>query len=622
MRCPEILRVTADVSHARVTSLVRIVQGSEARWFNVRMPEGLNLSPVCRVLSVVSLMWVLCASGCSSQTAPQPAKQIQVTSDSSRSLEGGGSSVQSQPIEPASPALSARLREITASGRLASMERGSFSDYKKYVVTVYEGAGYAPLWLRGSMPTPQAAGAIDALEHSAEKGLNPADYDAAKWPQRLTGLTSATDAQKAEFDAALTVAVMRYISDLHIGRVNPKHFKFGIDVAAKKYDLPQFVTLNVIDAADVKAVFAGVEPPYDGYRRTEAALDRYLELAARGDGAKVPEVTKGVGVGDAYSGVNELVARLRLLGDMPAGGEIVGYDAAVAEGVTHFQERHGLTPDGKLGPATVRELNTPLASRVRQLDDALERWRWMPPEFPQPPVVVNIPEFRLRVFDAGQKIALAMNVVVGKAAPTQTPVFTDTLRFIVLRPYWNVPPGILRRTVIPGIQKSSGYIASQRFEVTSSSGRVVGVPADVVAGLRSGKYAIRQKPGPKNSLGLIKFMFPNSHLVYLHSTPATELFSQSRRDFSSGCIRVEKPAELAAFLLRNQDDGKWTADRVQEAMDSGKDNQQVNLATPVPVLILYVTAVAEEDGTVHFFDDIYKHDQKLDAVLAKGPPYP
>jgi murein L,D-transpeptidase YcbB/YkuD len=272
----------------------------------------------------------------------------------------------------------------------------------------------------------------------------------------------------------------------------------------------------------------------------------------------------------------------------------------------------------------VRELNTPLSARVRQLNNALERWRWLPPAFPQPPVVVNIPEFRLRAYDSGQKVALAMNVVVGKAAPTQTPVFTDEIKFIVFRPYWNVPPGILRRTVIPGIQKSSGYIESQRFEVTDSSGRPVSASGDVVAGLRAGKYSIRQKPGPNNSLGLIKFMFPNSHSVYLHSTPATELFAKSRRDFSSGCIRVEKPAELAAFLLRNQPDGgqPWTVEKAQVAMDSGKDNRQVNLAAQVPVLLLYETAVAEEDGTVHFFDDIYGHDRRLDAVLAKGPPYP
>ena len=313
-----------------------------------------------------------------------------------------------------------------------------------------------------------------------------------------------------------------------------------------------------------------------------------------------------------------------MLGDLPQGGSFDSYTGALVEGVKHFQARHGLTTDGKLDAATLRELNTPLSARVQEIDDALERWRWLPVEFQQPPVVVNIPEFRLRAYSEDHQLALSMNVIVGKAAPTKTPVFTDDIRFIVFRPYWNVPPGILRRSVIPGIQQNSGYIARERFEITDSSGRPVSANDDIVAGLRSGTYSIRQKPGPANALGLVKFMFPNSHSVYLHSTPSTELFSKSRRDFSSGCIRVEKPAELAAFLLRNQPDGNepWTVARAQAAMDSGKDNRQVNLKVKVPVLILYETAVAEEDGTVHFFDDIYGHDKRLNALLIKGPPYP
>ena len=554
--------------------------------------------------------------GCSSPTAP---------TTQSAPIARTASAVPVAAAAPASAAVSARLREIAASGRLAEMERRNFSDYRKLVQAAYEAANYAPLWLNGVQPAPQALGIIKALEASAQKGLNPADYDAGRWAARVDALKGASDEKRAVFDAALTVAAMRYISDLHIGRVNPKHFKFGIDVATKKYDLPEFVTQKVVNAPNVQIVIAGVEPPYVGYRQTEDALQQYLQLAAKGDGPKVPEVTKTVAPGEAFAGTTQLAERLRLLGDLPQGaGESTTYDGALVDGVKRFQVRHGLTPDGKLGATTIRELNTPLSARVKQLGFALERWRWLPPEFPQPPVVVNIPEFRLRAFEGGEKVALAMNVVVGKAAPTQTPVFTDDIKFIVFRPYWNVPPGILRRTVIPGIEKSSGYIEKQRFEVTDSGGRPVSASGDVAAGLRSGKYSIRQKPGPNNSLGLIKFMFPNSHSVYLHSTPATELFAKSRRDFSSGCIRVEKPAELAAFLLRNQKDGdqSWTVERAQAAMDSGKDNRQVNLAPQVPVLLLYETAVAEEDGTVHFFDDIYGHDRRLEAVLAKGPPYP
>jgi murein L,D-transpeptidase YcbB/YkuD len=202
-------------------------------------------------------------------------------------------------------------------------------------------------------------------------------------------------------------------------------------------------------------------------------------------------------------------------------------------------------------------------------------------------------------------------------------VFAQDMKYIVFRPYWNVPYSITRSEIIPSLEKDSGYLARKRFEVTDQTGRIVtsgAVSADVMAQLRAGKLLVRQRPGSSNSLGLIKFIFPNQNNVYLHSTPAQSLFAQSRRDFSHGCIRLEKPAELAAWLL--QDQPKWTFPAVDAAMQSGPDNQQVNLTRPVPVVIIYLTAVVEEDGEIYFFDDIYGHDRTLNAVLAKGPPYP
>ncbi len=521
-----------------------------------------------------------------------------------------------------SSAISTELRAMAAKGQLGN-NLGS-AGYREQVKRLYESANFAPLWVNGDQLTSQATYLIETLRASRLKGLNPSDYDAERLAAQSRSLKGASAAAQASFDATLTQSTMRYISDLRIGRVNPKHLKFDVDVRSKQYDLPEFIAQQVIRAGNVQSVLDQIEPPYAGYRRIENSLKQYLDLAAKGDGAKVPGGTKTIAPADTYAGTAQLAERLRLMGDLPPGGSFDSYSGALVEGVKHFQARHGLSTDGKLDAATLRELNTPLSARVQQIDDALERWRWMPTEFQQPPVLVNIPEFRLRTYSEDHQLALTMNVVVGKAAPTQTPVFTDDIKFIVFRPYWNVPPGILRRTVIPGIMKNNGYLAREKFEVTDSSGRLVSPGDDLVAGLRSGKYFVRQKPGPTNALGLIKFMFPNTYSVYLHSTPSTELFSRSRRDFSSGCIRLEKPAELANFLLRNQLDGQqpWTLALVQKAMDSGKDNRQVNLATKIPVLILYVTAVAEEDGTVHFFDDIYGHDQRLNALLAKGPPYP
>jgi L,D-transpeptidase YcbB len=518
-------------------------------------------------------------------------------------------------------AISSELRAMAAKAQLGNTRISAA--YREQIKRLYESAHFLPLWIKGDEPTPQATYLLEALRASRLKGLNPSDYDAEILATKSRSLKGASALAQASFDAALTQSTMQYISDLRVGRVNPKHLKVDIDVQSKKYDLPEFMARQVVSAGNIQSVLDQIEPPYAGYRRIENTLKQYLDLAAKGDGAKVPAGTRTIAPGDPYAGTAELADRLHLLGDLPQGGSFNSFSGALVEGVKHFQARHGLAADGKLDAATLRELNTPLTARVQQIDDALERWRWMPTEFQQPPVLVNIPEFRLRAYSADHQLALSMNVVVGKAAPTQTPVFTNDIKFIVFRPYWSVPPGILRRTVIPGILKSSGYLARERFEVTDSSGKLVSPNDDLVAGLRSGKYFVRQKPGPTNALGLIKFMFPNTYSVYLHSTPSTELFSRSRRDFSSGCIRLEKPAELASFLLRNQLDGQqpWTLALVQQAMDSGRDNRQVNLAVKIPVLILYVTAVAEEDGTVHFFDDIYGHDKRLNALLAKGPPY-
>jgi murein L,D-transpeptidase YcbB/YkuD len=382
----------------------------------------------------------------------------------------------------------------------------------------------------------------------------------------------------------------------------------------------------LLPASDVSAVLDSVEPLYGGYRRTEQALARYVQLARDDDGEKLPTPPKPIDPGQAYAGVPRLSRLLRLVGDLPPDTQPPDaqiYDASLAEGVRRFQRRHGLEGNGRLGPETVRRLNVPLSDRVRQLRLTLERWRWAPTEFSSPPIVVNIPDFHLRALDENNKVALDMRVVVGKAMSSETPVFSRDMTFVVLRPYWNVPPGILRRNILPAIKRNRNYGAAENFEVTTNDGKVVTsgeISDDVLAQLQSGKLTLRQKPGPANSLGLIKFMFPNEHHVYLHSTPATELFSRSRRDFSAGCIRVEKPAELAVWVLRNNPG--WTFDRVQRGMQNGKDNVTVNLAQKIPVFLIYGTAIAYENNEVHFYEDIYGHDAKLAQALARGYPYP
>ncbi len=386
----------------------------------------------------------------------------------------------------------------------------------------------------------------------------------------------------------------------------------------------------MIQSQDVDAVIAKAEPPYSGYRRVKAALATYRKLAEEGDGEPLPIPEKAVRPGKPYPQVANLIRRLRQLGDCPASGSDASANAAIYEGavvdaVKHFQDRHGIEPDGVLGKGTIAALNVPLSVRVRQLELTLERYRWMPPHFPEPPLIVNIPEFQLRTFHwepAGLRGHLMMNVVVGKAYHHHTPVFADNMRYVVFRPYWNVPPSIQRSELVPKIRRDRNYLAEKGFEVTTTRGEVVtdgAVTDEVLSGLAAGALSIRQKPGPKNALGLIKFIFPNSYNVYLHSTPAPELFSRARRDFSHGCIRVEDPVGLAAWVLR--DKPEWTVDRIRAVMN-GDQTVQVNLDKPIPVLILYATALVEEDGEVYFFDDIYGYDAELEAVLAAGYPYP
>ena len=285
------------------------------------------------------------------------------------------------------------------------------------------------------------------------------------------------------------------------------------------------------------------------------------------------------------------------------------------EAVKRFQARHGLDPQGKLGPQTITELNRPLSYRVEQLRLTLERWRWLPHNFPQPPILVNIPEFLLRAYNADGKMAISMPVVVGRALRTETPVMEEDMKYVVFWPYWNVPPSILRNEIVPKITKDRGYIQKNDFEVATYSGQVVTdgiISDDVLAQLRAGKLMVRQKPGPKNALGLIKFIFPNSNNVYLHSTPSQAAFGESRRDFSHGCVRVKQPATLAEWVLRNNPG--WNRERVDAAFKAGKE-QQVNLTNQIPVLIVYGTAVAPEDGKIYFFDDIYGHDKRLSVIF-------
>ena len=502
----------------------------------------------------------------------------------------------------------------------------NFSDYESIVATFYDDRNYEVAWTRDGTPTASAKAFIQAFQDAASKGLIPEDYDAPRWAERVQALNSKSDDAISLFDVAMTINVMRYISDLRIGRVNPSHFNFEIPVQDKKYDLAEFVSDNAVDATDVPKLITSVEPDSEEYRQTEAALAHYMDLAKKQGEAHadpLPTVLKPVAVGGTYPAAAALLTRLQFEGDEPTGAlmdEPVGlFDLTLSVAVKHYQHRHGLTEDGKLTPQTIKSLNVPMDLRVAQLQDSLERWRWLPEPYLHARLMVNLPEFVLRGFDPDHKLDFSMRVVVGKVmGQHETPVFTHMMKYLVFRPYWSVPVDIARKELVPHLESNHGYLASKNFEVTNNKGIIqTDYTAKQVA---QGAVMVREKPGPKNSLGLVKFIFPNQYDIYLHSTPAVSLFEQTRRDFSHGCIRVQKPADLAAWVLQGQ--GDWDLDKVNDAMNSGPDNKTVSLKTPLPIVIFYLTAIVEDGGEVHFFDDIYNYDTEMQKVFSKGPPYP
>lgn len=488
----------------------------------------------------------------------------------------------------------------------------------------YEAGGHQLAWSRAGRPTVQARAAVDALRRAAEVGLDPRDYDGPAWAERLQALEAAPapGPALARFDVLLTISLCRYVTDLHDGRLLPPSSAKGIGRATlprpapgETFDAGGFLR-GVVDARDVAGALAAAEPPYPGYRRGVEALRRYLSLQDGDDGEPLPVPRRAVAAGGRYPSTAALAVRLRLRGDLGPGPEPQGdaFDTVLAEAVARFQRRHGLEPSGRLDAPTARALNVPIARRAEQLALTVERWRWVPRRLSAPTLVVNIPEFRLHLADPARPGS--MKVVVGQAyVRNRTPVIASELNRVIFQPPWNVPLRIQRDEIVPKLEKDPGYLAAGSYEVREASGRPLPAApaAELLPGLRSGALRLQQRPGPRNALGRVKFLFPNPYDVYLHDTPSQELFARSRRDFSHGCIRVEQPAELAAWVLR--DEPGWTPERIRAALE-GTETVAVKVSHPIPIFVLYGTALVTREGEVRFFEDLYGWDRALARALA------
>jgi L,D-transpeptidase YcbB len=489
--------------------------------------------------------------------------------------------------------------------------------------TVATAATAAPLWLDQGRPTDAARQAAAVLASAADDGLQPEDYDAAPLALALgqAARGPGLDAVAAtRLDDALSAAVRRFLSDLHSGRVEPRRIR-GASALPEPHRIDSASYLSAALAGPwlTQALLAAA-PPIPLYAALRAELARYRALVDHPAwAAPLPApVGRKLEPGAAWAGLPLLTRRLVALGDLPPGTAVPDvYDEVLQQGVKAFQQRHALAADASVGKATLAQLEVTPVARVRQIELAMERLRWTPlPEAPRM-IVVNVPEFVLRAYEANDgkvSMRLAMNVIVGKALKTQTPLFEEEMRFIEFSPYWNVPPSIARSETLPKLRRDPAYFEQQGFEfvsVSDASQVQTTLSAESLDAVERGQMRIRQRPGPQNALGDIKFIFPNNSNIYLHHTPAPGLFQRDRRDLSHGCIRVEAPVALAQFVLHNG--LQWPEWRIRATMAQGKSST-IRLPEPLPVLIAYSTTVVKQ-GKVYFLADIYGHDRMLDRAL-------
>ncbi len=510
------------------------------------------------------------------------------------------------------------LREQLKSKNLPGYVRAGGEDVRKQLLRFYQDRRFGPAWVDGRGPLSRAKELTEQLSRAGEEGLSPLDYQLPRIKQliqktRGLPLGPPPDPRRlAELDVLLTHSFLSYAADLFTGRLDPR------TLAADWHTRPRRVDWKAVSSSafgsDVGHTLEKLDPAAPGFVRLRETLGRYVEILKAGGWPKVPG---GPTLKRGSRGPRVLLLRRRLAvtGDLGAGASrSPRFDITLESAVRRFQARHGLEPTGVVGSEELAALNVPVQARIRQIALNMERWRWLPGELGDRYVVVNIPDFVLQLYEHGRPL-LAMRVIVGKEY-SRTPIFSDTLTYVVFNPYWNVPASIVAEELADSIRDDPGYLEAHHMRVFDGPGddarEIDPGDLDWSALLTAGSgYSLRQDPGPQNPLGRIKFMFPNRFNVYLHDTPAGHLFDRRERGYSHGCIRIENPVELANYLLR--DKPGWGAQGVAAAMDTSV-NRWVSIPRPILVHILYWTAWVDERGAVQFRDDVYG----IDALLARA----
>jgi murein L,D-transpeptidase YcbB/YkuD len=522
-------------------------------------------------------------------------------------LASGVEAEQSPPADALVEAVRERIDDLSAAGQL-SVE-GERLIAVRVLPDLYELHGYGPFW-----DAPRIASLIDAIHGSAGDGLTPADYHLAAL-EKLAAEPGRSPLQDAQLDLLATDAYTELLCHLYFGKTDPVALDSRWNFERRQieaHDLPPYL-LEALSRPDITIALHDARPDHWLYKNLVQDLADYTAIAK---GGGWPTIADGPTLRRAMTDPRVTVLRHRLVASHDATADLsegTVFDEHVEAALKHFQARHLLPTDGAVGPATRRELNVSVTHRIDQIRVNLERARWPLRHFPDSEfVVVDVAGFEVR-FVRDHAVVWRTRAQIGKSY-RQTPIFRSAIESVVINPTWTVPPGILTNDILPAVKRDPSYLQKKNLRLIDRNGQEVD-PATVDFAKYSGAnfpYMLRQDPGPGNSLGRVKIMFPNPYLVYLHDTPSQNLFESERRAFSSGCIRTERPFELVDLLLAPS--GRWDRAAIDAEVDSGK-TRTIALAKPVPILLMYWTVDRNDRGDILFKPDPYGRDPKLLQAL-------
>lgn len=517
---------------------------------------------------------------------------------------------------PASPAAGSQVlvRNLPETIRTMLRDRLDNRQVNEHLYRFYAGRRFQTVWTSSA----NVSALLAALEEVSGDGLDPADYHSREIRELVAGFPLSLEKQ-ALYDILLTDAYLTLASHLNSGKVDPERIEptwnLGDDLT---YSALEYRLQNALATNRVGAVLQELRPHHQFYGSLRQALSKYRSIEKSGGWPAIadgPSLREGTRDPRVFS----LRKRFEASGDLaaPAAADTsLVYNAELAEAVKRFQRLNGMAPDGVVGTATLKALNVPVSRRIEQLRINLERYRWFHDDLGPTYIMVNIPEFTLQYVENGSK-RWSTRVIVGKPF-RETPIFKADMQYIIFNPQWVVPPTILEKDALPAIRRNVGYLSQKRLKVIDSDGRAVDPSSVNWQGYSASNfpYRLQQTAGDHGSLGRIKFMLPNRYIVYLHDTPSKELFQKNVRTFSSGCIRVEHPFELAELVL--SDSVRWNGEKIRAAIGKGRTST-VYLPKRIPVFILYMTAVPS-GGEVVFLEDVYGRDEKVLKALDRLSP--